>query len=139
MGASHDGQPLIHSKISRSTTAFYGGWGHNLPMPVFEYRCQDCQKRFSVLIGVVAGPEEAKCPNCGSMKSSRLISRFARGRSEDDRIDEMADQLETMGEPESPSEMRRMVREMGKAMDEDASEEMEDMFEADMAGEGAEE
>lgn len=123
-----------------STIAFYGPQtGQNPSVPVFEYRCQDCQRRFSVLVGVVSGPEEPKCPNCGGLKAARLISRFARGRTEDDRIDEMADQLETMGEPESPSEMRRMVREMGKAMDEDASEEMEDMFEADMSGEGAEE
>ena len=47
----------------------------------------------------------------------------------------MADSLEVMGEPDSPSEMRRMMREMGKAMDEDASDEMEEVFEADMAGE----
>ena len=31
-------------------------------------------------------------------------------------------------------EMRDMVREMGKATDEDMSDEMEDMFEADMEG-----
>ena len=34
--------------------------------------------------------------------------------------------------------MRRMVREMGKAMDEDAADDMEEMFEADMEGGGDE-
>ena len=91
----------------------------------------------SHLIGMVAEPDDGRCPHCGSQETTRLVSRFMRGRTEDDRIDEMADQLETMGEPESPQDMRKMVREMGKAMDEDASDEMEEMFEADLAGEGA--
>jgi len=104
-------------------------------MPVYEYRCQDCQKKFSALIGMVAAPDDGKCPNCGSEKTEKLVSRFARYRSEDDRVDQMADQLDHMGEPDSPSAMREMVREMGKAMDEDMSDEMEEMFEADMSGE----
>ncbi len=104
-------------------------------MPVFEFRCQDCGKRFSALIGMVAEPDDDKCPHCASHRTSKLVSRFQRVRTEDDRIDAMADELETMGEPDSPSQMRGMVREMGKAMDEDMSDEMEEMFEADMAGE----
>lgn len=74
------------------------------------------------------------CPKCGGA-GERLVSRFVRGRSEDDRIDEMADRLEAMGEPESPTAMRSMVREMGKAMDEDMGDEMEEMFESDLASE----
>lgn len=46
----------------------------------------------------------------------------------------MADRMELMGEPESPSEVRKMVREMGKALDDDAADEMEEMFESDAAG-----
>lgn len=104
-------------------------------MPVYEYRCQDCNKKFSALIGVVAAADDEKCPNCGSANTAKLVSRFARYRSEDDRIDQMADHFETMGDPDSPSAMREMVREMGKAMDEDMSDDMEEMFEADMSGE----
>lgn len=108
---------------------------HNKAVPVYEYRCADCKRKFSALVGVVAGPDDTACPNCGSKNTTKLVSRFARFRSEDDRIDEMADRLETMGDPESPSEMRDVMRELGKAMDEDVSDEMEEMFEADMAGE----
>ena len=84
---------------------------------------------------MVAEPDDEKCPNCGSRNTEKLVSRFARYRGEDDRIDEIADRLEIMGEPDSPAEMRNMMREMGKAMDEDSSDEMEELFEADMAGE----
>lgn len=104
-------------------------------MPVFEFRCEECGKRFNALIGMTAESNDEACPHCGSKRTRKLVSRFARVRSEDDRIDALADQLETMGEPDSPSEMRQMVREMGKAMDEDMADDMEEMFEADMAGE----
>ncbi|MFI5384527.1 MAG: zinc ribbon domain-containing protein [Fimbriimonadales bacterium] len=104
-------------------------------MPVFEYRCADCGKKFQTLVGVVAGGDDEKCPHCGSLETTKLVSRFARYRSEDDRIDEIADRMEMMGEPDSPSQMREIVREMGKAMDEDTSDEMEEMLEADLSGE----
>lgn len=104
-------------------------------VPVYEYRCAQCKRKFSALVGMTAEPDDEKCPSCGSLDTSRLVSRFARFRSEDDRVDEIATRLETMGEPESPAQMREVMREMGKAMDEDVSDEMEEMFEADMAGE----
>lgn len=106
-------------------------------MPVYEFRCEICQKKFSALIGMVAEPGDSTCPQCGSTQTQKLVSRFARYRNEDDRIDEIADRLESMGDPESPSEIRSLVREMGKAMDEDVSEEMEEVFESDMANEAS--
>lgn len=54
-------------------------------------------------------------------------------------MDEMADRIEGMGEPDSPREMRELMREMGSAMDDDMSDEMEAMFEADMAENGDDE
>jgi putative FmdB family regulatory protein len=104
------------------------------PMPIYEYRCQACNRKFSALVGMTAEPDDDKCPHCGSHDATRLVSRFTRLRTEDDRVDELADEMELMGEPESPSDMRTMVREMGKAMDEDMADEMEEMFEADMEG-----
>ncbi|MEQ1934347.1 MAG: zinc ribbon domain-containing protein [Fimbriimonadaceae bacterium] len=103
-------------------------------MPIFEFRCQDCQTKFQTLVGMVAGADEVVCPKCGGKRSDKLVSRFIRGRTEDDRVDEMADHLELMGEPESPTAMREMMKEMGKGMEEDLSDEMEQMFESDMLG-----
>src|SRR5712692_6208566 len=58
-------------------------------MPIFEYRCGECRRRFSLLVGVVAAGPEARCPRCGSERISRLISRFAVARSEEDLLDNM--------------------------------------------------
>jgi len=81
---------------------------------------------------MTAEADDEKCPHCGSLTTRKLVSRFARLRTEDDRVDELADRLENMGDPDSPTQMREMIREMGKATDEDMSDEMEEMFEGDM-------
>lgn len=98
-------------------------------MPIYEYRCQGCGAKFQSLVGVVAGSDEVKCPKCGSPDAAKLISRFARYRNEDDRIEDLADRFDSMGEPGSASQLRDTVREMGKAMDEDMADEMEEMME----------
>lgn len=107
-------------------------------MPIYEYRCQNCARKVTLLVGMIAAADEEVCPHCGSRNLSKLVSRFRRGRTEDDRVDEMADRLEVMGEPESPSAIRSLVKEMGRAMDEDFSDEMEEMFEVDMENPGIE-
>lgn len=101
-------------------------------MPVFEFQCVKCGKKCSLLVGMTAEPDEEVCPHCGSVEMNRLISRFRQGRNEDARVDEMADRLDSMVDPDSGSAMRGMVREMGRAIDDDLSDEMEEMFEFDM-------
>jgi hypothetical protein len=83
---------------------------------------------------MVAGDETPRCPGCGATNAEKLVSRFARYRNEDDRLEAVADQLESMGDPDSPAAMQNLVREVGKAMDEDMSGELEEMFDADMSG-----
>jgi putative FmdB family regulatory protein len=100
-------------------------------MPVYEYRCGGCGRKVTLLVGVVAEKVDEACPVCGSRELTKLVSRFRRARSEDERIDELSERLETMGEPESAGAMRRLVREMGKAMDDDMADEMEELFETD--------
>lgn len=104
-------------------------------MPVYEYRCEACGRKFSALIGMTAEADDERCPHCGASQGTRLVSRFARARSEDERMESVADRLEAMGEPDSPSEMRSVLREAGRAMDDDVSDEMEEMLEGDLEGE----
>ena len=107
-------------------------------MPLFEYRCAECGHKFSALVGMTAEPDDSRCPRCKSLNTSKLVSRPGRFRVEDDRVGEMADRMEAMGEPESPTAMRAAMREMGKALDEDLSDDLEEMFESDLADDAAE-
>lgn len=42
-------------------------------MPIYEYRCQDCNNTFEEIQKITAAPE-ATCPKCGSKSTHRLIS-----------------------------------------------------------------
>lgn len=55
------------------------------------------------------------------------------GRSEGQRLDEMAKRIENTADPESPTQLKNLMREMGKALDEDLSEDMEQVFEDEIA------
>jgi len=41
-------------------------------MPIYEYKCQDCQKRFEK-IQKISDPQCKKCPTCGG-KLKKLVS-----------------------------------------------------------------
>ena len=47
-------------------------------MPIFEYVCRDCKKRFEAL---VYGSQTAKCPLCNSTNLDQQISVFSVGAS----------------------------------------------------------
>ncbi len=100
-------------------------------MPVYEYRCAACGKKFQALVGVVASDDDNRCPHCGSPHVAKLVSRFARYRNEEGRLDELADRMDILGEPGSPAQARELAREMGKALDEDASDEMEEFLDSE--------
>jgi putative FmdB family regulatory protein len=107
-------------------------------MPIFEYSCDGCGKRFSVLVGVLADERAPACPHCSGTQLKRLVSRFSRVRSEDDALDSLADES-TYGDVENdPKAMRKWVRDMGKAMDEDLDEDFEQAMDEEMESKPAE-
>ena len=103
-------------------------------MPIYEFICSQCKRRFKKLVGVVANPSPLQCPHCSSSELNRQISRFARVRSEDDALDSIADEVENMGDMEDPKAMRRMMREMSSAMGEDMDEDIEQLMEEEASG-----
>ena len=109
-------------------------------MPLFEFRCEDCQRRFTLLVGMVAEPKEQACPRCGGARLRKLVSRFARLRSEDDVLDSMSDPT-ALGDPEDPRAMadwmRRVSREMGEDLGDDFDELVEEAVREDVEGSGA--
>lgn len=47
-------------------------------MPIYEYRCQECEQRFEKLVlAMDREPEDLVCPACGSLDVRRLISRVS--------------------------------------------------------------
>jgi putative FmdB family regulatory protein len=52
-------------------------------MPIYEYRCNECEHTFSRLQKIGAGSDGVKCPKCESKKVERLLSSFASTSSGD--------------------------------------------------------
>src|SRR5262245_56776255 len=105
-------------------------------MPIYDYRCQSCRRRISLLFQTYAAAEHAACPHCGSSDLSRLITRFAVMRSEESRLDELADAA-AMGDIDEndPRSVSRWARRMGHELGEDLGPDYEDMVDRMEAGE----
>lgn len=46
-------------------------------MPIFEFVCQDCGRPFEELVRSAASANGVTCPECGSTRVKKQISRFA--------------------------------------------------------------
>ena len=89
-------------------------------MPIYEYRCNKCKKKVSVLTLRVSETVDPECDRCGSKDLSRLMSRFATVKSEEARLDALADPGSLSGLDENdPKSMARWMRKMGKEMGEE--------------------
>ena len=86
-------------------------------MPIYEYECDKCHRRTSVLTLRVSEKAKPVCGKCGSTAMHRLMSRFAMPRSEEARMDRLADPSNFSGLDENdPKSLARAMRKMGGEM-----------------------
>ncbi len=93
-------------------------------MPIFEFTCNACgekQRKFPILVGVVANAAPPACPRCGGNDLKKVVSRFARVRSDDDALDSLADRADQT-DMDDPRAMRHLMKEMAGEMGEDADD-----------------
>jgi len=114
-------------------------------MPIYEYNCIDCRQHVSLFFRTVTAAAETvpSCPHCGSVHLHRLISRVAALRSEEARLDALADpSMFADLDQEDPRAMGRMMRqlsnEMGDEMDDPEFNEVIDRLESGQAPEDIE-
>ncbi|HYD48338.1 MAG TPA: zinc ribbon domain-containing protein [Terriglobales bacterium] len=90
-------------------------------MPIYEYRCRQCHKRFTVLTLRVSEPVEPRCDGCGSQQAERLMSRFAMPKSDAARAAALEDPSSFGDLDENdPKSMARWMRRVGEEMGEDS-------------------
>ena len=109
-------------------------------MPTYDYRCLDCRKRASLVLSFSEyGTSAVACPHCGSANLKRLINRVRVMRSEDSRLDSMADP-EAWGDIDEndPRSVARAMRRMGDEMGEDLPGEFDEVVDRLEAGEDPE-
>lgn len=109
-------------------------------MPIYEYRCLNCKRRFSLLRSF-SDESAPQCPHCESREVKRLISRVAVLRSEESRLESLADPSHFADVDENdPRSMARSMRRMGQEMGgEELGPEFDEMVDRLEAGEDPEE
>lgn len=111
-------------------------------MPIYEYRCQDCHRRTTVLWRSFSQAEAKlpRCARCGSTNLVRLVSRVAILRSEESRLEDLADPSSLAGLDESdPQSIARWMRKMSGELGEDLGPEFEEVIDRLEAGQSPEE
>ena len=110
-------------------------------MPIYEYRCHDCRRRVNLFYrSYSAIEEEPTCPRCGGKRLTRLISRVAVVRSEESRLDDMADPSMLDGlDEEDPKSLARWMRKMSAEMGEEMPQEFDEVVDRLESGQSPEE
>ena len=99
-------------------------------MPIFEYKCSDCQKVISVLILNNETQNKLHCPHCKSVNLNKIFSRFASPKSEEARMESFADPSKWSGlDEDDPKSMVKLMKKMGKEMGEEVGEDYDQMIE----------
>jgi putative FmdB family regulatory protein len=107
-------------------------------MPIYEYRCRDCGRKSAILTLSVRSPLQPKCRKCGSHNLEKLVSRVAVARSEESRMESLADPSKLSGlDEDDPKSVARWMKRMGKEMGEDAGEDFDESIDEAMEEAGS--
>lgn len=110
-------------------------------MPIYEYRCHDCRRRVSLFFRSFSEVEdEPTCPRCHGTRLTRLISRVSVVRSEDSRLDDLADPSMLDGlDEDDPKSIARWMRKMSAETGEDMPPEFGEVIDRLESGQSPEE
>jgi putative FmdB family regulatory protein len=103
-------------------------------MPIYEYECRDCRRVVSLLVlrpSVAASPA---CPRCGGTALTRLMSRFATVKSEEARLEALADPS-SLGDLDEndPASVARFMKKMGREMGDELGDDFEEAVDEAMS------
>jgi putative FmdB family regulatory protein len=98
-------------------------------MPIYEYFCSSCKKKMSFLVLTPSSFQPA-CKYCKGTDLEQLYSRFSSPKSEEQRLESLADPASLGGLDENdPASVARWMKKMGKEMGEDVGEDFDQIAE----------
>jgi putative FmdB family regulatory protein len=109
-------------------------------MPTYDFICNACHQRFDVFLTFAEyGKNPVACAHCGSRDVRRRMTKVRIARSEENRMDAMADEFSDLeGLEQDPKAMGKMMRKMGKEMGEDVPPEFDEVVDRLEAGQSPE-
>lgn len=82
-------------------------------MPVYDFRCLDCNNRFSVSLSYTEyDNHKTVCPACKSGRIERVIRKVRLTRGDHGRLASLADEHNLEGLDSDPRALGKMMREM---------------------------
>ena len=108
-------------------------------MPIYEYVCLDCGRKFTLFKLNIVEKDEDRCPYCGSTNIKKLVSRVRFVMSEDERLEKLADPSNWSGLDENdPKSIAKFMKKMGNELGEDLGPEFEEVVDRLEKGESPE-
>jgi putative FmdB family regulatory protein len=109
-------------------------------MPTYDFICNHCNQRFDVFMTFAEyGKKTVSCAHCGSQDVRRRMTKVRIAKSEESRMDSMADEFSGMdGLENDPKAMGKMMRKMGKEMGEEVPPEFDEVVDRLEAGQSPE-
>src|ERR671922_889859 len=110
-------------------------------MPTYDFTCNKCNQRFDIFLTYSEyGKKTVTCAHCGSKDVRRRMTKVRIAKSEESRMDSMADDFSGFeGLENDPQAMGRMMRKMGKEMGEEMPPEFDEVVDRLEAGQSPEE
>jgi putative FmdB family regulatory protein len=108
-------------------------------MPMYQYRCLNCKKRFELFLSYKEyGVKAVNCPHCSSDQVQRRIGRIRIAKSEESRLDSLTDPTGLEGLENDPKALGKMMRKMGNEMGEEVGPEFDEVVDRLEAGQSPE-
>ncbi|MGD2205863.1 MAG: zinc ribbon domain-containing protein [Anaerolineae bacterium] len=110
-------------------------------MPIYEYHCHDCRRRVSIFFRSFSDiQDKPQCPRCGGKRLTRVISRVSVVRSEESRLDDLADPSMLDGlDEDDPRSLARWLRKTSDQVGEEMPEEFDEVIDRLEKGQSPEE
>ncbi len=109
-------------------------------MPFYTYICQDCRRKFDIYLSYAEyGQKTVECKFCHSQNVRRAINRVRTLRSDDSRLESMADPGSLEGLDEDPRALGKMMRQMSHEVGEEMPPEFDEVVDRLEKGQSPEE
>lgn len=111
-------------------------------MPIYEYVCKECGQKARKFWRSFSAVDDAslQCPRCKAHSFQRMVSRVAVLRSEDTRLEDLADPANLAGlDEEDPRALGRWLRKMGREVGEEMPPEFDEVIDRLESGQSPEE
>jgi putative FmdB family regulatory protein len=109
-------------------------------MPTYDFRCLNCHRHFEIVQPYNDyGKSPLRCPYCQSPNVQRKIGRIRFARSEESRLENMADPGNLEGLENDPKALGKMMRQMSSETGEEMGPEFDEVVHRLESGQNPEE